>query len=460
MMSKLRKITSNESGMAIIMVTTAVAILTFILVEFTFETKLNKIRVENQVDRYQARLNAEAGIKFALAKLKIYRVAWNTLEDNESMKKTVSPSMAEKVVTQPFFYPIPLDKRANIIQKNAVAEFEKNNLINGEMNVEIQPITGFLNPNTLKVIKEANSNQNQGQDNNDRDDNNETSNLKPFQFMEKTFFETLEKLVKDKNETDEEFALKYSNLNVELLIKELKYYVNNPKDYDEPEKADIEKNYELAGIKAKHAPLETLDEMYMLQGWDDEIVNLLKDKMSVHQVSVININEITENQLRVLFPAITNFQVETFFKRKNGDDEQGQKAKDFQDEPEFKKYITEELGVLDASSYDKRIAEFKKARITLGVAAKLFKVISKGAIGRTSYTLEAFIDLPVKPEPPKETKPKSNTSRNGQENNSDLNGEDGDNGNSQSNSNENDGKETKPAKIYLLEPRIVEIRQI
>ena len=449
-MNKLKQLTTNQGGMAIIMVTTAVAILTFILVEFTFETKLNKIRVENQVDRYQARLNAEAGIKFALAKLKIYRVAWNTLEDNESMKKTVSPSMAEKVVTQPFFYPIPLDKRANIIQKNAVAEFEKNNLINGQMNVEIQPITGFLNPNTLKVIKETNDNEeNQDSQRSENNDGSETSNLKPFQFMEKTFFETLEKLVKDKNETDEEFALKYSNLNVELLIKELKYYINNPKDYDEPEKADIEKNYELEGIKAKHAPLESIDEMYMLQGWDDDIVNLLIDKMSVHQVSVININEITENQLRVLFPTITNFQVESFFKRKNGDDEQGQKAKDFQDEPEFKKYITDELGVIDATGYDKRIGEFKKASITLGVAAKLFKVISKGMIGRTSYTLEAFIDLPVKPEPPKVTKPEKNKPVTDPENDPENDPQD------------NPGKDdAKPSKLYLLEPRIVEIRQI
>ena len=51
------------------MVTTAIAILTVILVDFTFDTKLNKLRMENQVDKYQAKLNAQAGLNLAMSNL-------------------------------------------------------------------------------------------------------------------------------------------------------------------------------------------------------------------------------------------------------------------------------------------------------------------------------------------------------------------------------------------------------
>lgn len=449
------------------MVTSAIAILSVLLVEFTFDTKLNKIRIENQVDRVQAKLNAQAGLNFALAKLKIYRQAWNTLEDNESMKKTVPPSLAEKVVTQPFMFPIPLDKNANAIQKNALADFEKNNLLKGELSVIISPITGFLNPNTLKIIKDTTS-KNQNDQDNDEDssdneksqDENSTDGLKPYQFMEKTFIDTLDQLVKEKIENDEEFALKYSNLNIELLVKEIKYYVNNLKDYDDAEKSEIEKNYELAGVQAKHAPMDSIDEMYQLQGWDDDITNLIKDKMSVHQVSVININEITENQLKVLFPTFSKFQLETFFKRRNGDPDQGIKAEEFKNVEDFKKYITEELAVTDATNYDKRINEYAKAGITLGVAGKLFKVLSKGTFNRSTYTIEAYIDLPVKPEPPKAKKDDKNKNKDTSDKNSDDENSNENNSN-ENNSNENDQnkeKEKEKSKIYLLEPRIVEVK--
>lgn len=442
------------------MVTTAVAILTLVLSEFTFETKLNKIRVENQVDRFQAKLNAEAGIRFALAKLRIYKEAWNTLEDNESLKETVSPRDAESVVTQPFIYPIPLPPSANIIQKSALEEFEKDNLLRGELVVTMSAITGFLNPNTLKVVKDTTSEDGDDQDQDD-DQEEGSSNLKPYQFMEKTFVETIEEIVKDKIQNDEEFALKYSNLNIELLVKELKYYVNNPADYDEPEKADIEKIYSQADKTPKHAAFESLDELYTLEGWDDTLVNLIKDRLSVHQVSVININEMTENQLKVFFPSMTPFQLETFFKYRDGDDEQGTDPKPFKDANEFKKYITEELGAVEGSDYDKRIAEFKKSSIELGVAGKLFKIVSKGTFGRSHYQLTAFMDLPIKPQAATEKK----TGSTGQTDSSKSQGsdedKDEDEGKDQDQGQDQDGdsdEEKTKSKTYLLSPRIVEIR--
>ena len=76
----------RESGVAILMVMTSITILTFLLADFTFETKINKLRVYNQQDMTQARLNAEAGLTFALAKLRLYQEGFNLLEKNESAK--------------------------------------------------------------------------------------------------------------------------------------------------------------------------------------------------------------------------------------------------------------------------------------------------------------------------------------------------------------------------------------
>ena len=450
-----------NSGIAIMMVTSAVAILSVLLADFTFDTKLNKIRVENSVDTFQAKMNAEAGVKFALAKLKIYKEAWNLLESNESLKGSISPNDAEQVVTQPFIYPIPLGASANIIQRNALAEFEKNNLLVGGLSVSMTALTGFINPNTLRVLKEAKKDDQERDPYREEDEEKETPKT-PYEFMEKTFIETLKKSLEEKIEEDEEFATLYSNVNVELLVKEVKYYVSDKNSYEEAEKADIEKLYQEKDLTAKHAPMTSIDEMYQLAGWDDNLINLIKDRLSIHQVSVINVNELTANQLKVLFPEITKFQLEEFFKYRDGDPELETEPNEFKSGDDFKSLIVGQLAVLDSSDYDKRINEFKNAKIYLGVAGKVFEVVSKGTFANSSYQITAYIDLPIKPEALEKPKKKDEKAKEDTTTpKSDEEGDDGDGYDGRYEKDEEEPKkedEKKKSKIMLLEPRILELR--
>lgn len=449
MTSKNKSILNNQSGIAIIMVTTAVAILTVLLAQFTYETKLNKIRIEGQVDKVQAKLNAEAGLQYALSVLKVYREAWNKLEDNTSLQSTISKNDIEAIATQPFIIPIPTSSELNVLQKNAIADFEKDSLIQGNLSVSMKAITGFLNPNTLRVIKSVGQEQGQTQQ------TNKGSSLAPYQFMEKTFTEMLEKTFREEIENSESFALHYSNLDPALLVKELKYYVSGKNDYDEPEKADIERKYQNEEMTAKHAAFETTDELYSLAGWDDEIVNLIKDRISVHNVSVINVNEITLNQLKVLFPEMTDVALEEFFKYRDGDEENGTSPSALRTEKDFKELITNKLGAIQTTDYDKRIKEFADAGIVIGTGGKLFKVESIGAYGSATYKLTAFVDLPVKPQPPSKTNKQGQTGT--QKGGTNPDDDDDDDNNGEDDTTTTSGDKT-PSKYYLLRPRVIEMK--
>ena len=76
-----KKTLKNENGIALLMVMGVIAILTFLLADFTFETKLNKIKIYNQQDKIQALLNAESGINFAQAKLRLYQEGKNLIRN-------------------------------------------------------------------------------------------------------------------------------------------------------------------------------------------------------------------------------------------------------------------------------------------------------------------------------------------------------------------------------------------
>ena len=391
----LKKILSSQDGVAILMVMTTIALLAFLLAEFTFDTKVNKLKVYNIQDREQARLNAESGLKFAMAKMRIYKEGFNLLQKNESAKSVFPQGKLEGIITQPFMFPLPVGKDANIIQKNAIEEFTKNSLIRGSLMVEISQVSGFLNPNGLRVPKPTSTEEKK-----EEEDKNP-----PHALIEKQFVDTLTQAWQQKKDSDEEFNALYANLNVTNLVRELKYYVNSPGATGDSEISEIENLYSSKSITPKNAPMSSLSEMYLLQGWDDAIIDLIKDRLSVHEVSIIPLNQITKEQLRLIFPAITDEQLADFFKHRDGSagsktsNEEQSDPHPFESEEDFKNLVVGQLNIVAEQQYTERIKELEKAGYRLGVAGKLFKVISKGEYGRAQYTLVAYVDLPIKPVP-------------------------------------------------------------
>ncbi|HAZ12414.1 MAG TPA: hypothetical protein DCY86_06460 [Bdellovibrionales bacterium] len=443
----------RESGVAILMVMTSITILTFLLADFTFETKINKLRVYNQQDMTQARLNAEAGLTFALAKLRLYQEAFNLLEKNESAKKMVGPRTLETVISQPFMFPIDesLMKKANLIQRNAVQEFTKSVLLQGKLTVTISPMSGLLNPNTMRVpsLVDGKEDDNFSQDNSaDDSDKEKKEKTPPHAYIEKQIYDTLFAAFDTKRQEDEVFDARYGNTDIDLLVKELKYYVNDPGRLTGPEYADIEGRYAEDKTRPKHAPLVSMSELYLLKGWDDPIIDLIKDNLAVHEVSILPVNEITKSQLKALFPNLTELQIEDFFKAKNGDAKEGIPPKEFNSVQDFKDFIIKELGASNDANFDERLKEYENAGIRLGVVGKLFRVVSRGEFGRSTQTLTAYVDMPVLPSPTSKKK------KEGQPNEGGEDSEDAPPG-SKDSTTDQDSKPTTP--IQLMEPRVVEL---
>ncbi|MEI8347689.1 MAG: hypothetical protein WCG27_09485 [Pseudomonadota bacterium] len=467
-------LSKNQDGVAILMVITAVTLLSFILADFTFETKLNKLKVYNSMDKMQARLNAESGLRFALAKLALYKEGMNLLEKTENAKDILSPNMLENIITEPFYFPPPIPKKANVIQREAVEEFLKNTMLTGSVMVEIFPQSGFLNPNNMRLPKATEADnalpQNDPKGNGpsmtaadmyaDKKEEDKDKDKTPIhQMIEKELTDMLKESLQRERENNESYDEIYPNAEPEMLIKELKYYVNNNDDFQDSERGEIEGRYLSAQITPKHAPLTSPSEMYLLAGWNDALVDLIKDRLTVHLVSIIPLNTLTLKQLKVIFPSITDDQNVEFFRYRDGNKTKGKgeesdedRAHPFKSEAQFKQYIVNELKVIDEAGYDKRIAELNSAGIKLGAAGKLFKVIVKGEVNNASYTITAFVDLPIKPEPPKKKKDNNNPNLPPGQNPNDPSM-----GANPTGSGKDPNKKEKAPPMELLAPRVIEI---
>ena len=389
----------NEKGVAILLVLTSITILTYVLVDFTFGTKINKIRIQNSEDKAQARYNAQAGLIFAMSRLKIYKEAFNLLEKNKGLKERVGDTNLEKIVTLPFYYPLPDIPDANLIQKGAISEFKDKIILQGKLSVNITTVSGFLNVNNLKIIKKVEKDPNAPLE-------GEKEAAEPIhESTEKKLVEMLRGAIDEKRETDEEFDLTYGSLDPEILVGELKFYINNPTDYEESEKATVDSNFLESNITPKHAPLSSIEELYLLPSWNDDVVDLIKDRLTVHEAVIIPLNKINSNQLKVIFPSLTKEQIVEFFHHRDGNVAENLPAHPFKSEKDFKEYIVNELAAVDETGYQAAIKSLENAGLTLGIAGKLFKVVSTGQFGRATFKITAFVDLPIKP-PPKKKKPK------------------------------------------------------
>lgn len=460
----LNKSLHSERGIALMLVLGVIAILTFLLADFTFETKLNKIKVYNQQDKIQARLNAESGINFALAKLRMYQEGRNKIEKDESIKNAFPTSDLEAIIIQPFIYPIPTPKKSGIIQKTALEEFNKKTLFRGEVSVTFTKISGFLNPNglRLKVSKPADNDQQKDASQDDDNDDEAASNTgdtgapppagkdkkkgeRADVIIEKKITETLQRLLKDKSDNDEDFHSKYSNVDPAYLVKELKFYVNDSKQFQDAQKPEIEGKFSQKNITPKHGPLASIDELYLLPSWDDALVDLIKDRMSVHEVNVISINELTIQDLKILFPSINDIQIEEFFKYRDGDPDKKIKANKFKNADDFKNVVVTTLNIVSDTEYEDRMSELKQAGLTIDTAGKLYKVNSRGVFNNAVYNVVAFIDLPIKPVPVKKP-PAGGQAKTDDDSETKTDGA------------KKEGKEDKPAPVELLVPRVIEMR--
>ena len=112
-------------------------------------------------------------------------------------------------------------------------------------------------------------------------------------------------------------------------------------------------------------------------------------------MTTINLNKITLSQLKALFPELSEDQLSDFFKYRDGSPEEKMEPNPFNSEEDFKNYLIKELSAVDESTYKERKKVLKKAKVSFGVAGNLFRCISEGKFGKSTYKLESFINIPL-----------------------------------------------------------------
>lgn len=384
----------NNKGIGLIIVLSAIALLTVIMTSFTFDSKINLINSNNMQSRAQAKLNAEAGLRWSLIMMNIYRDLFNKIEVNESIKKVVPTQTLNILWSTPFIFPIPSPESASISQKSTLNEFNQDNFINGEMNVSVKNLSGKLNLNLLRfsVVNIVSQDKLAS-----LLDGNYYDDLAKSPTFQTQFKAMLDNILKDKLESDEEGNEDLENIDTERLINNIIYYTSDlylDSVAPCPSCADSAQDFSAAFITPKKAPLTSLSELYLIPGWTDKLVKLIQNHVTVHGAIVIDLNEITAEILKLMMPNLLPQEITEFYEYKNNPDT----LETFDNIAAIKKYFTANTSVV-GTDFDKKIEELEKSGIVFGATASLFEVKSVGKVDRSTYNITAIVTLPQLPKP-------------------------------------------------------------
>ncbi len=413
----MKKIHQDESGVALIMVMTALIVLMALWGEFTFESKLSRIKTTNMLDKTQARLVAESGVELAMIRLKLFKEAYNTWESNQNAKDTVPLQLINQLWEAPFMYPIPLPPNAGAQVKAAIDEFQKEAILEGELKISIQNISNKLNLNMMRVSSlsavpaqggslggaaagaqggedggadggaDAGAQAGAGGGGADKD---------PNFAMEQQLARFLALRLREKGEEDESFREKYGSIDPLQLVANLKYYMSdrNPRRQNVTQIDMLmdasEQLFSEAKVTAKYGPMTSFSEIYLVPGWDDPLVDIIKNEFDVFPSVMIDLNKITANMLRILIPGINENEIKEFFEYRDNPEQ----PRFFNTLADFKNYFVSVANIMNETNFDELFGKYAAQGIQFGAAPTLFRILSEGTVNRSQATIVATVAIP------------------------------------------------------------------
>lgn len=388
----LQKILGNERGVALMMIMTAIILLMAIYGEFTFESKISRIKATNILDRSQAKLLAESGLQLTMARLRLYKEAYNKVQGNKDAQNMVSGQLLNQLWEVPFIFPIPVGAGANRAFKDTVEKFQLETLLDGEMRVNVQNISNRLNLNLLRVdmTKYDPNADTETQDYTSALNTSEAAIMSDVSVDQSLYF-LLKRLVDEKKEKDEAFGDRYGNLNYQELFTNLKYYISDVQGMSrDPLVGEAEANFQAVPLMPKYGPFSSASELYTIPGWDDELIELIQNEFSVYPSTQIDLNKLTANMLKILIPSMMDTDIKEFFLWRDDPD----KPKYLNSLEDFKQYIVNQERLMNEDDFNNRMKLFQDKGISFGSNPNLFRVVSEGIYNRATYTLVAYVVLP------------------------------------------------------------------
>lgn len=410
----LRRLSKDESGIALFMVIAAMTILSVLVTEFTYVAQVNSRMAFDSTDQIKAHYLAKTGLKISLLRLKAYKElkALGSGGGAGGMPQ-IPKQILDKVWSFPFVYPLPNDLPGmTVFAKDEIAKFEGESSLEGRFSATIEPESDKVNLNSIIAEfapalpspspsptnsgRARRSSQNPSDPNDPNPNPSPSASVIPYDVKEarESMKRLITQLIEDKAKNDPDFANEYGSLQIEELWDNLLGWVDFT---HQPRNASGRQT-----IPYKKGPFYNISELRMIYPIDDTLYDLLAPNFTTALTRGLNVNTLKEPMLRAFFPQITDEEVTEFFKFRDSVEEDNS----FKTPEDFWKYVEKSFGAY--RNTDELKTRLAKQGIPILTDEETFKITVIGQVNQATRVIEAWVTM----EPAKKSKPRGSSGAN------------------------------------------------
>jgi len=377
--------TDSRSGVALMIVIAAMAVLSILVTEFTYITQVNQTIAFDALDQVKVHYLAKSALKISLLRLKAFKsvkdmmgAASGAMGGKGGGIPGVPKTLLDKIWNFPFFFPIPVLPGMSQADKDRLEAFQKESGLDGNFSTLITSESGKYNLNMVLsqfVPKGEPSPQ---------------PSAAPTTFdpeeARRSLQEYLAQLLNQKNESDVEFAAEYRDYRLDELTDNLVAWMDRTYERKNSGADDV--------MTIKRAPFYSLAELHMVPLMNDELYTLFAPSLTAATTSGINVNTMSEAVLRALVSDSKPEEITEFFKFRDSEEADNL----FKNAEDFFTYLAKNFTRFQGST--NAITQFKedltKRHIRIVTDETEFKITVQAKINTAVRQIEAWVSLTEK----------------------------------------------------------------
>jgi len=376
----------NRRGVALPMALSCIMIVSILVLEFSFSQQLSKTLAFNDYDMLKAEYLARSGLNISLLKLKIHSAAIKLLKDK--------PEITNQIINIPIQYPFS-DLLAGMTGGSEYSEIEGEDEEEGGEEESEKENTGqewfegnffaMVKPETgLNINHELSDEYLRGRD----PENGKKIYEKNIEKFYKKITQSFDMKLESSLEGDEKFYSKYRDVRIDEIIYNIVDWVDKDSEGYRGGDEDVYYEKQTPPYRSKNGPLDTLDELLLIEGVTDDIYELFKEQYSVYSEGVFLLEDIVRNPDMMKWlsdPELTDDSIQEIAEDFSKEETEWKKSvKAFED------YIRQEYRVDFNESGDD--AKTPHVKLSVGNDINRYSIVSTGVFKKTSRTIEAVVD--------------------------------------------------------------------
>lgn len=309
-MKKTKTSHKNQRGIALLLALFTTVIITYLVVEISYETNVEYIVNTNAVNKLKAYYAARSALDLGLLRVKLYQQASKQLANAPAEYK----SQLDMIWSFPFAWPIAALGDSEL-DKSTVNEINKNSIMDATYTLQISDEGSKIDINDLDS---------------------------PSKGLRQSTRKLLMGIFENRMANDEEWARKNRDLKYEEVINNITDWIDS--NQEALNGGDERGLYETIDADLPKLPpnraFRTLDEMRMVAGMTEDIFQMLRERCTVFGMKAINPNYATPDVLKSIDPSFTDEVVGKITERRSDPDKGGP----FADATTFWQFVAAEGG--------------------------------------------------------------------------------------------------------------------